>query len=939
MLNLVGMAHTGAGPPDYGTLAMDQQLWRRAEELSQDALQRAPETRQAFLDDACGGNPSLRSAVDLILAHERGRETATMTMGASGFQPGRQLGPYRIVSPLGAGGMGTVYRAHDTKLGRDVAIKTLPQEYASDPDRLARLRREARTLAALNHPNIAAIYGLEEPGDALCLVLELVEGQTLRGPMPVAAALEAAHQVAEALEAAHEKGIVHRDLKPANIKQTPQGKVKVLDFGLAKAVWGGEGNEDFPTSTLRQGEATVAGHIAGTPPYMSPEQARGESTNQATDIWAFGCVLYELLSGKRAFPGESIREILSAVTERDPDWRALPAKTPGRIRDLLRQCLQKDASRRLQTIADARLIIEQVQHGWKGRPAGPIAATAVAALAIAGIAGWYFGGRQRPVTSPSEYVQITDFSDSASAPALSPDGRMVTFLRGGNPFLTAQQVYVKLLPDGPSTQLTNDPRLKYGPVFTPDGARVAYTVSDSDENSWDTITVPVTGGSPTRLMRNAAGMSWIGNGRILFSEVMSGTLVHMGIVTSQESRAEQRQIYFPEHLRAMAHYSYLSPDQKSILAVEMDPTWLPCRLVTIDKASLGRQAGPSGECTAAAWSPDGKWMYFTAVVNGASHLWRQKFPDGPPEQITKGPGEEQGLAMAPDGKSLISSVGVRKSSVWIHDAAGERPLSPEGSATSPKFSGDGKRVYYLLRKNTSGANELWSTELASGISHSALPGVALLDFDISRDGQQVAYTARKRSDSQIFLAPLDGSAPPRLVVRGGNQVGFGAAGELVFRQLGAQANYLARVKTDGTGFERVLDGPILDMGFVSPEGSWATVAGIGGVDGTFAVSLKDRTRKLICSGLCQPRWSANGAYLYVTMNPTPTQARPTLVFPIPPGASLPALPPEGLGPHAGEELTGIQKIDEDWPGPGPSQQTYAFVKSEFVANLFRIPLH
>ncbi len=917
---------------------MDQELWRKAEELSHAALKRAPQSRQAFLDDACGGNSILRSAVDLILAQERDRETATMTMGASGFQPGRQLGPYRVVSPLGAGGMGTVYRAHDTKLGRDVAIKTLPPEYVNDPDRLARLRREARTLAALNHPNIAAIYGLEEPGDALCLVLELVEGETLHGPMPIADALAAADQVAEALEAAHEKGIVHRDLKPANIKRTPQGKVKVLDFGLAKAVWGDEGNENFPQSTLLKGEQTVAGHILGTPPYMSPEQARGECTNKGTDIWAFGCVLYELLAGKRAFQGESISAILLAVTERDPDWQALPAKTPARIRDLLRQCLQRDASRRLQSIAEARRILEQSQRGWHGLRAGPIAGAAVAALAIAGIAGWYFGARKRPVTSPTEYAQITDFSDSASAPALSPDGRMVTFLRGGNPFLTTEQVYVKLLPDGQSMQLTNDPRPKYNPVFTPDGSRVAYTVNDSQENSWDTITVPVTGGLPTRLMRNAAGMSWIGNGRILFSEVMSGTLVHMGIVTSQESRAGERQIYFPEQVRAMAHYSYLSPDQKSILTVEMDPAWLPCRLVPMEQASAGRQVGPPGSCTAAAWSPDGKWMYFTAQANGASHIWRQRFPDGTPEQITMGPGEEQGLAVAPDGKTLISSVGVRKSSVWMHDASGDRPLSPEGSATSPKFSPDGKLVYYLLRKNTSDANELWSTERASGISRAALPGVSLVDFDISRDGQQVAFTARNGSDFQIYLAPLDGSAPPRLVVRGGNYVSFGGSDKLIFRQLGTHAASVARVKTDGTGLERILD-TIADMAFVSPDGSWFTVAGVGAVDGTIAVSLKDGSRKMICARLCLPRWSADGAYLYVTMNPTPTQATPTLILPIPPGAGLPALPPEGLGPHAGEESPGIAKIREDWPAPGPDPQTYAFMKSDFIGNLYRIPLH
>ena len=440
-------------------------------------------------------------------------------------------------------------------------------------------------------------------------------------------------------------------------------------------------------------------------------------------------------------------------------------------------------------------------------------------------------------------------------------------------------------------------------------------------------------------MLKAAGLSWIGNGRMLFSEVRSGTLSHMGIVTSQESRLGERQIYFPEHVRAMAHYSYLSPDQKSMLAVEMDPTWLPCRLVLIGEPSTSRQAGPSGPCTAAAWSPDGKWMYFGAETNGANHLWRQKFPGGAPEQITTGPGEEQGLAMSPDGKSLISSVGARKSSVWIHDAAGERPLSPEGSATYPRFSGDGKRVYYMLRTKTSGANELWFTDLGSGTSSPALPGVSLVGFSLSRDGRQVAFTAHNGSDSQIFLAPLDGSAPPRVVVRGGDRVIFAGSGELVFRQIAAHAFYLARVKTDGTGLERVLDESVSVVHSASPDGNWVAVSGVGERMISLAVSLKDRTRKVICADVCVPYWSADGAYLFVTMHPTPGHAKPTLVFPIPLGAGLPAFPVGGLGPHAAEELPGIPKIREDWAAPGPDPKTYAFVKSEFVGNLFRIPLH
>jgi serine/threonine protein kinase len=258
---------------------MNQEFWRKVEDIFHAALERAPETRQPFLDKACNRDSGLRRQVELLLAKEEqaGSFLERPALGDSTVARsllGRQVGPYRIASPLGAGGMGEVYRAHDSKLGRDVAIKTLPAEFAQDSERLARFRREARTLASLNHPNIAAIYGIEESGEVDCLVLELVEGETLRGPLSVEKALDCASQIADALEAAHDKGIIHRDLKPANVKVNPQGRVKVLDFGLAKAIWGAEGDQDLLHSTVR-GIETLAGHIVGTPGYMSPEQSHG----------------------------------------------------------------------------------------------------------------------------------------------------------------------------------------------------------------------------------------------------------------------------------------------------------------------------------------------------------------------------------------------------------------------------------------------------------------------------------------------------------------------------------------------------------------------------------------------------------------------------------------------------------------------------------------
>ena len=276
---------------------------------------------------------------------------------------GSRLGPYEILSPIGAGGMGEVYRASDTQLKRDVALKILPAAFARDPDRMARFQREAEVLASLNHPNIAAIYGLAEAEGVRALVMELVEGEAPRGPMPLDDASHVASQIAAALEYAHERGVMHRDLKPANVKVTPEGVVKLLDFGLAKAMSNQResqisAGENSPTLTIG---ATEAGVILGTAAYMAPEQARGKSVDQRADIWAFGVVLHELLTGKQAFGGETVSDALASVIKEDPDWAALPATTPPAIQTLIRRCLTKDVKRRLQAIGEARIVLEDAR--------------------------------------------------------------------------------------------------------------------------------------------------------------------------------------------------------------------------------------------------------------------------------------------------------------------------------------------------------------------------------------------------------------------------------------------------------------------------------------------------------------------------------------------------------------------------------------------------
>jgi eukaryotic-like serine/threonine-protein kinase len=921
---------------------MDQERWRRAKEFFHAALEREPEERQAFLDVACGGDADLRRQVKLLLAKEEeagsfletpAMHYTTVTQTGTVTLLGREFGPYRIVSQLGAGGMGEVYRAHDSKLSRDVAIKTLPVEFARDPERLARFRREARTLASLNHPNIAAIYGLEESGDLDWLVLELVEGETLRGPLPIERALDYARQVAEALEAAHAKGIIHRDLKPANVKVTPQGRVKVLDFGLAKALWGTAEDQDLSQQPTVTGIETQAGHIVGTPGYMSPEQARGKDVDKRTDIWAFGCLLYELLTGKRTFHGESNQDTIAAVLEREPDWQPLPSKTPAKIRELLHQCLQKDAGRRLSNIADARRTIEEV---GRGRNRWRVAALATAALALVavGLALWLRGPARPP--DRSQWIQLTKFSDSVSQPALSPDGRMVAFIHGSSTFFGPGQVYVKILPDGEPKQLTQDSYLKMSPAFSPDGAHIAYTTVDQDF-SWDTQMVPALGGEPQKLLRNASGLVWTGPRQVLFSEMKMG--LHMGLVTAEESRLGARDVYLPAEEPSMAHRSYLSPDGRWVLLVEMDEDhlWLPCRLVPMAGSSPGRPVGPpGGGCTFAAWSPDGKWMYFTTNPGGADHIWRQRFPDGQPEQFTSGPTEEQGIAMAPDGHSFVTAVALENTSLWLHEARGERQISLEGNGAKPKFTPDGKKLCYLIVKsapNECGAyrdpGELRVADLESGRSEPLVRGFQAVEYDISADGRQVVMWTVDRA---FWLAPFDRSSPPRQIPNvKGSHPRFGPGGQIFFRGEEGHSTFVYRVHPDGTGLRKALVHPVFLMGEISRDGrwivGWAPLPGNG--PPAYQAFPLDGGPPVHIGAFMSLSWSLDGRSSFLG----------SYSIPLPPGETLGRIPAGGF--HSGKEvarLPGARRIDAQNLVPGPSGDVYAFYRTTIQRNLYRIPI-
>jgi serine/threonine protein kinase len=502
---------------------------REIERLFHAAREQPPAERHAWLARECADDSGLRREVESLLAQAPGGvlDAPVGALVADLVQPpgvlpvGRRIGGFEVQGLLGVGGMGEVYRARDTRLGRDVAIKIVPRAFKDDPGRLARFEREARVLASLNHPHIGAIYGLEEADDVTALVMELVDGDDLsqriaRGAIPIAEALAIARQIAEALEAAHEQGVIHRDLKPANIKVRPDGAVKVLDFGLAKALDPTSASSaEMMNSPTFTPPSTMMGTIIGTAAYMAPEQARGKAVDRRADIWAFGVVVYEMLTGRRPFDGDDFSTTLASVLKDDVRWQALPANLPAPAHRMLRRCLEKDPRRRLSAIGDARIELEDAMAA-PAEPAPPptprrwsgLALSAlVLGIAIALVFLWMGRDRLRSsaALSPPDtrVIRLTDLPGLEDSPAISPDGKSVAFTAGDG---GKRQVFVRLIAGGAPLQLTRDRVDHESPRWSPDSSSVLYFVpavpGTTQGSIWE---IPALGGVPRRVVNSVGG--------------------------------------------------------------------------------------------------------------------------------------------------------------------------------------------------------------------------------------------------------------------------------------------------------------------------------------------------------------------------------------------------------------------------------------------------
>ena len=704
------------------------------------------------------------------------------------LSPGTTLGPYSVTAKIGEGGMGEVYRARDTKLDRDVALKVLPEAFTQDPDRLARFEREAKVLASLNHPNIAAIYGLEEADGIRALVLELVEGPTLadriaKGPIPLDEALPIAKQIAEALEAAHEAGVIHRDLKPANIKVRDDGTVKVLDFGLAKAFQPDASDPSLsqsPTISLTAA-ATQMGMVIGTAAYMAPEQAKGLPVDRRVDIWAFGAVLFEMLTGKKLFDAGDVSEMLASVLVKDPDISSMGNHVPAHIRSVVRRCLVKDPRQRMRDVGDVRLAMEGGGETTVTAPSEPaavfqprvwqrpavIAVVALASLAVGGIVVWGLM-RSEPVAPRVEWFAIPPPAPERIAVsvgrrdiAISPDGTRVVYNATGE---NLSQLYVR-----PVGALTATPLRgiggPYGPFIFPDSAWVGFF--DLSPTGAAIMKVSILGGPPVEICSLAGGplgATWGEGNTIIF-----GTGAPSGLWRVSANGGDPEELTTPDAEQGVNHaWPHVLPGSRAVLFTILTGETVEQAQIAVLNLDTGEQKVLISGGSSPRYAPSGHIVYGVGGTLRAVgfDLDRLEVTNPNPVPVLEGVITKSNGAvnfdLASDGSLVyVAGRGTRgageRVAIWVDLQGNEELLSlPERTHVGPRVSPDGTRLAVHIAD--SGNLDVWVSELARGTLSrlTTNPGVDVSPL-WTPDGERVVFQSDRDGSRGLYWVAADGT--------------------------------------------------------------------------------------------------------------------------------------------------------------------------------------
>jgi serine/threonine protein kinase/Tol biopolymer transport system component len=810
---------------------------------------------------------------------------------------GKSIAHYEILDKLGAGGMGVVYRGRDTRLDRKVAIKALPEDFASDPERLARFEREAKVLASLNHPHIASIHGMEKSEGQSFLVLELVEGETLaariaKGPIPVQEAMELGRQIAEALEAAHEHGIIHRDLKPANVKVKSDGTVKVLDFGLAKAFPSQVGEVDLSQSPTLASPATQMGVILGTAGYMSPEQARGQAVDKRTDIWAFGCVLFEMLTGCAAFPGGDITEIFAAVIRAEPDWSKLPTRLHQGVRDVLERCLEKELRNRYHDIADVRIEVERVlrdPHGPRAEPLGTaqgnfrsLVSWGVAAFALGAVlAGTTILNLRRAAPNAPRPVRFSFGVPTAPSQqamgelwgtmAISPNGTLVAYLGARRDYPEqrsserARQLYLRRIDESEGRPIpgTEGARELF---FSPDGAWVGFVSAGKLQR------VPVAGGAPLEICnaRNVLGASWGPDERIIFGGGISSGLLRVAV-----AGGEPEPLTSPDRAKGEIHHGLpeILPDGRTVLFTIATGDGSRIAKLSLDTDEwdelLPYGGGPrflsagyilfseKGNLRLARFDPEARQVAgsILPVLDGIQWINVAGL-----ERASFSASLSGDLAFVPGGLGFFET-----KLVWVDRRGDETVIDADRAVyIAPRISPDGRRIA-VNRLGELGVGEIWVMDADGGQAFPVADDGADYNPVWTPDGRTLTYTSNgemfekrvDRDDARVLHLKRENYQLPRSWSPDGRF--------LAFVELSRDGSRIWVMPRDGA------PEPLLDSSFNSgaprfaPRGDW--IAYVSDESGREEVYVRrypgsERGYRISRGEGREPVWSVDGRELF-----------------------------------------------------------------------------